>query len=266
MNRFRQLRDSRSVLSDVREVSMMKDSSPAPKSARGFPTTSWTLLSIARGGGTEAQDALGTLLMRYREPVKAFLRSALHIAPDEAADIAHDFFADKVLSGRLMGQYDRTKGSFRPYLKEALRNYVRSKRRGEEAKRRSPDAGLVHPDQLTRGWDSIDLASSTAPEAAFHLAWVRHLLDEALRLVRAQCEAENLTAHFAVFEGRYLSEDPPPKWSELAEPFGWDEKQARNRADIVAARFRSTLLDLVATEVGSEQMAREEIEALLALL
>lgn len=244
----------------------ISDPTPAPKLDRGFPTTSWTLLSIVRGGGSQAQDALGLLLTRYREPVRAFLRTALHVSPDDAADVAHDFFTEKILSGRLMHQYDRSKGPFRPYLKEALRNYVRSKKRGDQARRRQPAAGIVHPDQLTQGWDLVDAPAPTAPEAAFHAAWVRSLLDEALRSVRTQCEEEGLSQHYAVFEGRYLSDDPPPKWSALAAPFGWDEKQARNRADIVATRFRKVLLDLVSAEVGSEQMAREELEALLALL
>jgi DNA-directed RNA polymerase specialized sigma24 family protein len=238
----------------------------APKLDRSFPTTSWTLLSMVRKGGSDAQDAVAVLLTRYREPVRAFLQSALRVAPDEAGDVAHDFFLDKILTGRFMLRYDRSKGSFRPYLKEALRNYVRSRKREELARRRSPDAGMVHPDQSTRGWDVVDAAEMTEPEAAFHAAWVRSLLDEALREVRTQCSTEGLEQHYAVFEGRYLSDDPPPKWSVLAEPFGWDEKQARNRAEIVASRFRKVLLDLVSAEVGSEQMAREELEALLALL
>ena len=244
----------------------MGDPRPAPRLDRGFPTTSWTLLTIVRAGGSQAQDALGVLLTRYGEPVKAFLRSALHVAPDDAGDVAHDFFAEKILAGRLMLQYDRSKGSFRPYLKEALRNYVRSKKRGDQARRRQPGAGMVHPDQLTEGWDLVAAGATTAPEAAFHTAWVRSLLEEALRAVRRQCEDDGLAQHYAVFEGRYLSDDPPPKWSALAAPFGWDEKQARNRADIVASRFRKVLMDLVSAEVGSEQMAREELEALLALL
>jgi DNA-directed RNA polymerase specialized sigma24 family protein len=247
-------------------MTAMSDQSPAPRGGRGFPSTSWTLLSLVRAGGAPGQDALALLLTRYHAPVKAFIRSALRLSPDDVDDAAHDFFADKILSGRLLLRYDRSKGSFRPYLKEALRNYVRSRERGDHARRRQPDAGLVHPDQKTEGWSLIEAPPAPTPEAAFHSAWVRSLLDDALREVREQCDQEGLGQHYAVFAGRYLSDDPPPKWSDLAAPFGWDEKQARNRADIVAARFRKVLTELVSAEVGSEQMAREELEALMALL
>jgi hypothetical protein len=244
----------------------MTNQSPAPRSGRGFPSTSWTLLSLVRAGGAPAQGALASLLSRYHEPVKAYLRTALRLSPDDADDVAHDFLADKILSGRLLLRYDRARGSFRPYLKEALRNYVRSRQRLDYARQRQPGAGMVHPDQLTEGWNLIEAPPTAAPEAAFHAAWVRSLLDDAVREVRDQCEKDGLGQHYAVFAGRYLSQDPPPKWSALAAPFGWDEKQARNRADIVAARFRKVLMELVSAEVGSEQMAREELEALLALL
>jgi DNA-directed RNA polymerase specialized sigma24 family protein len=244
----------------------MGDPRLPPKSARGFPTTSWTLLSMVQAGGSQSQDALGVLLARYGEPIKAYLQTALRVAPDDAGDMAHDFFIEKILRGRLMVQYDRTKGSFRPFLKRALRNYVISKKREEQALRRRPDAGLDHPDQNTAGWDVVGAAAATAPESAFHAAWVRRLLDHALREVRVQCEREDLMQHYAVFEGRYLTDDPPPKWSDLAAPFGWNEKQACNRAGVIALRFRRVLTDLVCEEVGSERLAREELEALLALL
>jgi DNA-directed RNA polymerase specialized sigma24 family protein len=206
------------------------------------------------------------LISRYRGPVVAFLRCAGLVQAEEADDLAHDFFADKFLSGHLIDHYQSAKGSFRPFLKEALRNYARSRQRHDQARMRRPEGGLVHPDQETGGWVGFDSSLDAPPEAAFHAAWVRGLLDEALAEVRTQCERESLMQHYAVFAGRYLSDGEAPKWSALAAPFGWDEKQARNRADIVAARLRKVLIGLVAADVGSEQLAQDEIQTLLALL
>jgi RNA polymerase sigma factor (sigma-70 family) len=242
------------------------DGGVTARSARDFPVTSWTLLSIVQAGGADARAALGELIARYSAAVEAFLRDALRVTPEDAQDVAQDFFADKILSGHLLARYRRGKGSFRPYLKEALRNYVRSRLRTDAARKRRPDGGMVSPDDLPRGWDSVEPGPASSPESAFHTAWVRRLLDEALAVVRAQCVREGLEPHFAVFAGRYLSDADEPKWSELAAPYGWDEKQARNRAEVVAARFRTALRELVAAEVGSEQLAQEELEALLALL
>lgn len=240
----------------------------ASGSPKAFPTTSWTLVSAVQSGGAGAHQALNELIARYSAPVEAFLRTALRIAPEDARDLAQDFFADRLLPGRLLATYSRAKGSFRPYLKEALRNHVRSRQRREATRKRRPEGGTVNADDLPRGWDGVGAAPASLPEAAFHVAWVRRLLDEALSLVREECARDGLADHLAVFEGRYLcrDDDRPPSWSELGGPFGWDEKQARNRSDVVAARFRMVLLDLVAGEVGSEQMAQEEVEALLALL
>lgn len=236
------------------------------RSARDFPVTSWTLLSIVQAGGADARAALGELIARYSAAVEAFLRDALRVTAADAQDLAQDFFADKILSGQLLARYRRGKGSFRPYLKEALRNYVRSRLRADGADKRRPGGGLLSPDDLPRGLDNVAATPQASPESAFHAAWVRRLLGEALTAVRAECTQEGLAPHFAVFVGRHLSDDDEPKWSELGAPFGWDEKQARNRAEVVAARFRAALRELVAAEVGSEQLALDELEALVALL
>src|SRR5205823_83912 len=62
---------------------------------------------------------------RYYAPVLAFM-SVLTRGSGQAADLTQAFFAEVVVTGRLFRCYKRSAGSFSPYLKQSLRNYVRS--------------------------------------------------------------------------------------------------------------------------------------------
>jgi hypothetical protein len=129
------------------------------------------------------------------------------------------------------------------------------------------------------GWDSLDLPAFRSAESAFHNAWVRAKLAEALTRVRAICIEREQRAHLDMFEARYLCEaDRVPSWEELGEKYGMDQKTARTRTDTVARHFRLVLRRMLRQEVtlprtsggrqGNETEAAidKEIEALLAPL
>jgi hypothetical protein len=147
--------------------------------------------------------------------------------------------------------------------------------------RRNRTQGLqTHPDQASAGgWDVMDLPGFPAAEAAFHRAWVKVTLAEALTRVRALCLKRKQEVHLHLFEARYLSEaDPAPSWEELGARYGMDQKTARDRADTVARHFRLVLRRMLRNEitapVGSgrgrpqvtEAAIDEEIKALLSPL
>jgi hypothetical protein len=109
-------------------------------------------------------------------------------------------------------------------------------------------------------------AVEAAPEAAFHEAWVRALLREALIRVKAICQAKGQTEHLRIFAGRYLARSAvPPPWAELGAAFGLDGKTARSRAETVAYHLRAALAEMVARETGSGESVNQEIASLLAL-
>jgi len=233
--------------------------------AARLPSTSWTLLAAARGSGETAVAARAQFAARYYRPVYAYLLAIVR-EPDTAREMAHGFFEHAVLSGRLLARADRARGSFRPYLKQALRNYVTDAwRRETRQKRYAPGPELVADGEAAWGQGLAD--ATPAPDVAFHAGWVRALLEEGLSRVRLICEERAQADHFALFVGRYLCDSgSPPSWKALGAPFGLDEKTARSRAETVAQHFRTVLRELLHREVGSEKDVDQEIAALLALL
>ena len=143
-------------------------------------------------------------------------------------------------------------------------------------RRKRREGPQVHPDLAgDEGWDAVVPARLPAAEAAFHCAWVRQILAEALTRVRAQCLKRKQQLHLDLFEARYLTDgDFPPSWEELGARYGIDQKTARARTDTVARHFRLVLRRMVRGEIsmpfdsrhGSDAALDEEIRALLSPL
>ena len=168
-----------------------------------------------------------------------------------------------MLAGRLLGQADPHKGRFRPYLKQAIRNFlVDEHRRG--ARSVNPE---VRPDSVEGGWDTIATESSPGPDAELLSAWARSLVAIAVARLETLCEEKGQRQHFELFVHRYLRDpDHPPPWREVGRAFELDEKTARSRAETAARHFRAILRNLVASDVGSEEDIDNELQAVIAVL
>jgi RNA polymerase sigma factor (sigma-70 family) len=231
-----------------------------------FPGTSWTLLAAAQDAGTEGRDAREEFARRYLRPVRNYI-SAVTGDYVEAEELTQGFFADVVAPGRLLARLDRERGSFRPYLKQAVRNYVITEMRSRGRKKRRADEELRPDDWSGDGWERLNLQAQASADVAFHEAWVRSLLQEALEKVKALCEQKGQSDHLDLFAGRYLCEAPePPSWRDLGAAFGLDEKTARSRADTVARQFRAVLREMLREDLPSEKDIDREIATLLAFV
>lgn len=242
---------------------MTPPAAPAPGAAVLFPPTSWTLLAQARGRSPAAQEAVAELAERYYRPVYAYLQAIVRNA-ETAEELTQGFFATKFLTGALVARASRSEGRFRHYLKQALRNYVKDAWRQAERQKRRPPERELRPDEDSAGWDRLIPEHAPAADAAFHAAWVRALLGDALERVRRICDERGQLAHFELFVARYVNE--AGGWRVLGQRFGLQEKTARSRAETILRHFRFVLREMLRQEVGSEQDVDEEIAALLALL
>jgi DNA-directed RNA polymerase specialized sigma24 family protein len=235
------------------------------EAAARLPSTSWTLLEAAVGSGEAGIAARAEVAARYYRPVHAYL-AAIVRNPDLARELTHGFFEQAILSGRLLTKADRSRGPFRPYLKQALRNYVTDGwRRETRQKRHTPDLpGHSGPEAP---WETHLADAGPEPDVAFHNAWVRALLDEAIDRVRAICAVRGQTEHFALFAGRHLAKTgDTPSWRALGAAYGLDEKTARSRTDAVVQHFRGVLRELLLRDVEAEEDVDREVATLLHLL
>ena len=227
-----------------------------------FPSTSWDLLADVSHRGEHSAAALNEFADRYYAAVRAFI-GAITLKPDETEDLTQRFFETTVLSGRLLTHADRGKGSFRPYLKQAIRNFLVDEHRRQT---RTVNAD-VRPDGLDEGWDRVVSESSPAPDQELLRAWARSLVTMAVARLKDACDRNDQRQHFQLFAHRYLADpEDPPSWREVGGAFGLDEKIARSRAETASRRFRALLRDLIASDVGSEGDIDKELHSVMAIL
>jgi RNA polymerase sigma factor (sigma-70 family) len=206
--------------------------------------------------------ALNEFADRYYGAVRAFIAALIRDRGD-GEDLAQRFFETVVLSGRLLERADPQKGSFRPYLKQAIRNFLVDEHR-RDARAVNPD---VRPDAVEGGWDSIPAESSPGPDAELLRAWARSLVGMAVARLEALCLEKGQRQHFDLFMHRYVQDpDHPPPWREVGRAFQLDEKTARSRAETAARHFRALLRDLIASDVGSDEDIDHELQAVIAVL
>jgi RNA polymerase sigma factor (sigma-70 family) len=235
---------------------------PATRAHLQFPSTSWDLLTHASARGDSSPDALNEFAERYYAAVRAFITTAVRHSGD-ADDLTQRFFETVVLSGRLLAHADRGKGSFRPYLKQAIRNFLIDERR-RAARTVTPH---VRPDAVAGGWNDLIDQSSCAPDEALLRAWAQSLVAMAMARLETHCLANGQGQHFQIFAHRYLTDrQPPPAWREVGEAFGLDEKTARGRAETAARHFRALMRQLIASDLGSGQSIDDELHAMIAAL
>jgi DNA-directed RNA polymerase specialized sigma24 family protein len=232
-----------------------------------FPKTSWTLLGQASTGRARGNPAAtNEFTERYYPAVRAYIAAIVRDATT-AEELTQQFFVTAVLTGGLLLHANRDKGSFRPYLKQAIRNFlIDEHRRRARMKEESPQSG-VHPDGFKHGWETLADVASSGPDADLLRAWGQSIVRIAIERVEAICIEKGQQVHFEVFARRFLGgSDDLPGWKEVGAAFNLDEKTARSRAEPVVRCFRAVLWDLIATDIGSEKTFEHELRNLIGIL
>ena len=236
-----------------------------------FPTTHWSLVEEAGGHGATAADAaalrraaLGELILRYQDPLISHLMVRRRIDGDRAADLLQGFVASQVLERGLFARADPAKGKFRTFLLTTLDRYVSNRFRAEAVWAR------VNGAQAPSAEDEAQAPAASAdcePDRVFAARWARRVIDEALGLMREECERTGRHDVWGVFEGRIrgpiLDGAPPEPYVRLVERYGLISPAQASNVLITGKRMFARALRRV---VGEYERSEEQIEAEIAEL
>ncbi len=252
---------------------------------RSFPSTIWSqVLAAGDLASPERQAGLSELLDRYWKPVYVYVRTAWRASSHDARDLTQAFFAHLLEKGYLE-RLRPEKGSFRGYLKRALKHFLIDASRRDRARR--PAGGRVVSLDAAADLDALGPAAPDEdPADAFDRQWVRTLLDDAVQELRAELEGSGKAAHFACFAARCLepnvpvpgeassrrdgeaspSSDPsrPPSYQELAERHGIKVNDVKNWLRSCRKSLRRILEARILDYVTSPEELEAELLAVLA--
>lgn len=201
-----------------------------------FPVTRWSrLMELRDPSSPRYAEELETLARAYWTPAFHYIRALRPGA--EAEDLTQQFFA-MLLDRRDLEKLSPERGSFRGFLKTALRNFVLSAERA-----RRPAVVPVEP------------PAGPSPEEAFDREWARSLLAEAVARLRSELGPER----FSLFQDVALGDVP---YEAAAKARGWTVDAVGNRLREMRVRLREILRERLRDDGGDvESELRTILEA-----
>jgi len=235
----------------------MGSTTPDSQRYSPFPSTMWSeILAIRDPASPEFRRRMDHLVSRYWQPVYSVIRSAWTRDVDQARDLTQEFFV-AVLEGDVFGTASPGKGSFRSYIRAALKNFLlNEKKRVHRIKRGGGRQNLSL--DFDSAADLLEPAAAGAdPGELLDRAWARQLLNEGLAELRDRLTPDEL----ALFE-EYESA-PDASVRELAKQKGIAEYEVWKAIWNARKALRSILMDRAREYVGSQEDLFKELEQLL---
>jgi RNA polymerase sigma-70 factor (ECF subfamily) len=192
------------------------------KVSQEFPETRWSqLLELRDPSHPRYAEHLERLAKQYWSPVFHYAQA---LSKADAEDLTQQFFA-MLLARRDLEKLSPERGSFRGFLKTALRNFILSAGRAAAVRSTVP---------------LKEEADFRSPEQAFDREWARGVLAEGV----ARLRKESSPVAFEIFR-EYCLEESGDSYSELARRHKVREDDVRNRLREVRLRLREILEDLL---------------------
>lgn len=211
---------------------------------QAFPSTLWSEIIALQGNPNDRRERLEKLILRYWRPVYWAVKSFSGVQPEEAPDLTQEFFV-RILEGEILPGVDPERGSFRHYLRGALRNFLLKDFRRGNTQKRGGGRRLLSLDFDRAG--SEPAAEGGDPVEVMDRVWARQLLNEALADLEAELKAEGRAADFEIFRSYDLAGGgESPSYADLAAKHGVQELDVWR----VLRSCRQRLRGLVMNRIG----------------
>lgn len=226
-----------------------------------FPSTRESVFASLGNLAPAGRDRdLERLISLYWKPVYCLIRRIAAASNEDAKDLTQEFFARVVLEGALADRYSPDKGSFRAYLRTAVRNFLRNEHRdGTRLKR----GGAESPLSLEIG--DFDLAAvlpdahALPPDDLFDAAWRSVVLGKALQRVQERLAPDV----FDVFRRYDLDGDgAEASYESVGRALGISADTVKNHLTRAREEFRAAVRAVVCGTVADPKDLSTELREL----
>lgn len=224
-----------------------------------FPSTAWSdVLRLADTQDPAYRERLDRLLRIYWKPVYIYIRLSWHQSIEDAKDLTQAFFA-RMVEKEYLSRIAAERGSFRGYLKVALKHFLLNCRKSKEA--HSPDGRAVSLDAAEAELQALERAiPGGSPESAYDDQWRKCLLDASIDALRERLDREGKSVQFQVFRAYCL--EPGEIAEESATYEGVAERLGLQRWEVrkSLAYCRQQLLEILRARVRDYVTTDEDLE------
>ena len=235
---------------------------------REFPATRWTQLLALRDPGHPAyRETLEELVTQYWKPAYHYARALRRDRAGDAQDLTQAFFV-MLLERRDLERLSPERGSFRGFLKTALKHFLASDDRARAARSPRGDARLLRFDGAEEEWiQAARTQPELAPDEAFDREWARGILKEAVERLRQDLAAEGKQLVFDLFRDYCLTPQQTavaPSYAQLAARHGIRETDVTNFLHSARCRLRDLIGERIRDYVIPGVSVEEELNYLLS--
>jgi RNA polymerase sigma factor (sigma-70 family) len=233
-----------------------------------FPTTRQSVLASLGDLTPAGRDRdLERLISLYWKPVYCLIRRSSARSNEDAKDLTQDFFVRVVLEGSLAERYTPDKGSFRAYLKTAVRNFLRNDHRdGSRLKRGGEAATFALEIRDVDLSEVLPDAHARPPEELFDAAWRGVVLGKAVQLLQERFAAEGKPALFDVFRRYDLEEDgASASYESVGKDLRLSPDTVKNYLTRAREEFRTAVRSVVCATVVDPKNLSAELRELFGI-
>jgi RNA polymerase sigma factor (sigma-70 family) len=224
----------------------------------GFCTTVWSDILKAGGPPTEeSRRQLDALIRTYWKPVYAYMRSSWKLSVEDAKDLTQAFFM-RFLEKDYWARARPERGSFRGYLKRAVKNFLINAKRD------------VKPEHVGFSMDMRDVptaAPDESPESAYDREWLATVIDESFADLHEFLTQAGKGHYSEIFKSYCFAENDSaggtPTYDELAARFELRKHDVRNILSYCRKTFRETVKRRVRQYVDSDEALEAELADIL---
>lgn len=229
--------------------------------SRSFPTTVWSdILSAGDPSSPECRARLEKLIRIYWKPAFAYIRTAWRKSVEDAKDLTQAFFVHLLDKDRL-AQLKPERGSFRGFLKQAIRNCLIDLERADAARR--PGDNLLSLDALPGELERLGPAApDDTPERAYDREWFRCLFAAAIADLKDRLERDGKGRYFDVFRFYCIEpgdEPTAPTYREIAARLGIQETDVANYLHYCRTEVQQLLRERIRDYVASDEEVEGEL-------
>jgi len=230
-----------------------------------FPDTRWSLILRLRIPESEdsAANALNELCRVYWRPLYAYLRQTGRDA-EGSKDAVQGFLAH-FLSKNGFERVGPADGRFRHFLLGALRNYLVSEARKQNAAKRGGDVDFVPLDvEQAEEVFQTQAAEPLSPEAMFDRHWAQTVWTQALRRLREEQSARGKERLFEALKP-CLTEEARQEYAQVAAQMGLSASAVALAVHRLRRRLRELVLEELAQTVDTDSDLDEELNYFLSV-
>jgi len=226
--------------------------------AQQFPSTVWSRLQAAGDPShPEYRRGLDHLLTSYWKPAFTYIRMAWHKPVEDAKDLSQAFFA-RLLEKSFVAGFQPERGSFRRYLKQALKYFLINAER--DASVRKPEGPLLSLEATSDELARLTPASpQETPDEAYDRQWFGDLVESSIRALEAALTADGKEIYVRVFRCYLLDDESLPTYAQVAARLGLRESDVRNYLHYCRSALRQVLRERIREYVESDADVEREL-------